>query len=131
EKGRYCVVVKDEGNFVRISGISKYLMCKDKRCNKKHLHPTNIKIELKGDSQADIEKSLRGGGVITRLGLEKISLNKEKRRKLENEQKVSRKNQKPKTKKKTADKEKKNKVKTEKVSKTKKKVKKETEPVKK
>ncbi|MCK4429351.1 MAG: 50S ribosomal protein L14e, partial [Candidatus Aenigmarchaeota archaeon] len=50
EKGRYCVVVKDEGNFVRISGISKYLMCKDKRCNKKHLHPTNIKIELKGDS---------------------------------------------------------------------------------
>ncbi len=98
ETGRYCIVIKDEGKFVQISGISKYLMCKNKRCNKKHLIPTKIKIELKGEKQEDIERSLMNSGVIKRLGLEKIKLNKLARKKLENERKRS-KMKKPKIKK--------------------------------
>lgn len=69
ETGRYCVVVKVEGNFAEISGVAKYGMCKRKRCNLKHLLLTKYKIQLKSEKQDDVEKSISESGIITRLGL--------------------------------------------------------------
>ncbi len=76
EKGRYCVVVKIDGKFAEISGIKKYGMCKRRRCNLKHLNPTKFKIQLKGEKQEEVERSLSESGIIKRL-----NLIKEKRRK--------------------------------------------------
>lgn len=69
EKGRYCVVIKVEGKFAEISGVKKYGMCRRKRCNLKHLIPTKFKIQLKGEKQEDIERSILESGVIKKLNL--------------------------------------------------------------
>ena len=76
EKGRYCVVVKIDGKFAEISGIKKYGMCKRRRCNLKHLNPTKFKIQLKGEKQEEVERSLSESGII-----KKLSLIKERKRK--------------------------------------------------
>ena len=76
EKGRYCVVVKIDGKFAEISGIKKYGMCKRRRCNIKHLNPTKFKIQLKGEKQEEVERSLSESGII-----KKLSLIKERKRK--------------------------------------------------
>ncbi|OYT42696.1 MAG: hypothetical protein B6U88_02895 [Candidatus Aenigmarchaeota archaeon ex4484_56] len=100
ESGRYCVVTKEESKFVQIYGIEKYKMCKPRRCNKKHLIATKIKIDLNGNSPTEIEKSIKESGILTKLGLKKIKLNKKSRKKLENARKRSAMN-KPKKKKNT------------------------------
>jgi len=69
EKGRYCVVVKIDGKFAEISGIKKYGMCKRRRCNIKHLNPTKFKIQLKGEKQEEVERSLSESGIIKKLSL--------------------------------------------------------------
>jgi ribosomal protein L14E/L6E/L27E len=73
EGGRYCVVVSldEKGKFAQISGIAKFGMCKEGRCNTKHLKATQFKINLKSTTQEDIEKSISESGVISKMGLKK------------------------------------------------------------
>ena len=103
ETGRYCVVIKIEGKFAEISGAKKYGMCKRKRCNLKHLISTKFKIQLKGEKQEDIERSISESGIIKKLSL--IKDRKVKRRKIllvkkEKKIKPKKKEKKPETKKK-------------------------------
>ena len=51
-------------------------MCKRRRCNLKHLNPTKFKIQLKGEKQEEVERSLSESGII-----KKLSLIKERKRK--------------------------------------------------
>lgn len=69
ESGRYCIIYKLEGNFAEITGISKYKMCRRRRCNIKHLKPTRFKIKLNSEKQEEIEKKLLSSGLISKLGL--------------------------------------------------------------
>jgi large subunit ribosomal protein L14e len=69
EKGRYCIVVKIEGNFAEITGIKKYKMCRRRKCNVKHLKPIKFRIKIDSDKQVDIEKKLSESGFISKFGL--------------------------------------------------------------
>ena len=57
--GRYVVIVKEDKDFVEITGPKELNGVKRKKCNKKHLMPVNIKINIKeGASDADIIKEI-------------------------------------------------------------------------
>jgi len=66
EAGRKCVIVDiiDE-NFVLITGPKSISGVKRRRCNIKHLEPTDKKIDIpKGASDEEVIKALESAGLI-------------------------------------------------------------------
>jgi len=66
EAGRKCVIVDiiDE-NFVLITGPKNISGVKRRRCNIKHIEPTDKKIDIpKGASDEEVAKALESAGLV-------------------------------------------------------------------
>ncbi|RLE54643.1 MAG: 50S ribosomal protein L14e [Thermoprotei archaeon] len=69
EAGRKCVIVDIiDDNFVLITGPKSLTGVKRRRCNIKHLEPTDLKIDIpKGASDEEVLKALEKAGLLEEM----------------------------------------------------------------
>ena len=107
ESGKYCVVLKKEGEaFVLITGPRILTGIKRRKCNIEHLEPLPHMLEIKeGASDEEILAAYEKAGLITKLDLKKpsaaeVKAEKAKPEKPKEEKKEAKKEVKPKKEKK-------------------------------
>ncbi len=69
EAGRKCVIVDIiDDNFVLITGPKSLTGVKRRRCNIKHLEPTEFKVDIpKGASDEEVLKALEKAGLLEEM----------------------------------------------------------------
>jgi large subunit ribosomal protein L14e len=100
EAGKYCVVLKKEGNaFVLVTGPKILTGVKRRKANIEHLEPTKYIVEIPENASDELVLDGFGkAGLLTKLGLKKPSAGEMKyeKSKVPKEEKKKREEEKPK-----------------------------------
>jgi large subunit ribosomal protein L14e len=114
EAGKYCVVLKKEGNaFVLVTGPKILTGVKRRRANIEHLEPTKYIVEIPENASDELVLDGFGkAGLLTKLGLKKPSAGEMKyeKSKVPKEEKRKREEEKPKKEEKIKEERKKTKI---------------------